>query len=113
MPSRQSWSNPEVYRTVKLQFTRFIGRVIDLIPRVDLKIPLMFGPLKMATRPARGLSSNQWPATLKYQRLRILKKSNFRFLDAITTSEAFISVRLSASSDSFGQNWSHIDYTHT
>ena len=62
MPPRPSWCNPGLYFTVKLQFTRFIGRVIDLIPRVYLKIPPMFGPLKMPAGPARGLSCNQRPA---------------------------------------------------
>ena len=62
VPPRPSWSNPGLDCTANLQFTRFNGRVIDLIPRVCLKIPPMFGPLKMAARPARGLSSNQRPA---------------------------------------------------
>ena len=62
MPPRPSWSNPGLDCTAKLHFTRFIGPVIDLIPRVHLKIPPMYGPLKMAAEPARGLLSNQRPA---------------------------------------------------
>ena len=62
VPPRPSWTSPGLNFAVILQFTRFIGRVIDLIPSVRLKIPPMFGPLKMAAGPARGLSSNQRPA---------------------------------------------------
>ena len=62
MPPRPPWTNPGLHLTVKLQFTRFIGCVIDLIPRVHLKIPLMFGPLKMAAGSVLGLSANQRPA---------------------------------------------------
>ena len=54
--NRLSWTSPGLNFAVNLQFTRFIGRVIDLIPSVRLKIPPMFGPLKMAAGPARGLS---------------------------------------------------------
>ena len=64
VPPLPSWTSPGLNFAVILQFTRFIGRVIDLIPSVRLKIPLMFGPLKMAAGPARGLSSNQRPAFL-------------------------------------------------
>ena len=49
-------------------------------------------------------------ANIEISKIENIEKSRFRFFDPIPTSEAHISVRLLATSDSFCQNGSHMSY---
>ena len=49
-----------------------------------------------------------WEINLEISKIENIEKSRFPFFDPIPTSEAHISVRLSATSDSLCQNGSHL-----
>ena len=63
------------------------------------------------TAPFGGWGLKFWEINLEISKIENIEKSRFPFFDPIPTSEAHISVRLSATSDSLCQNGSHIEMT--